>query len=148
MATTFRADITSGLVTILDAFISANPTLLRRSERARPPSIVGDLPVAFVDGRDEDITHDAGVRTRTMAPSVLVVSALADNVETVVSHDTLVDKLVDHFTTYPHITNTTIWDRMRVTDEDYPVESADGTVRHFYATRFTFGNVSIREGRD
>jgi hypothetical protein len=37
---------------------------------------------------------------------------------------------------------------MRVTDEDYPVESADGTVRHFYATRFTFGNVSIQEGRD
>ena len=148
MTTTFRADITAGLVTILDVFIAANPTLLRRSERARPPSIVGDLPIAFVDGRNEDISHTVGTRERVMTPSVVVVSPIGDNVETVVSRDTLVDLLVDHFTSYPNIVTGTIWDRMTVRDEDYPVESADGTTRYFFATRFTFGNLSIREGRD
>jgi hypothetical protein len=147
MATTFRQDITAGLVTILDAFITANPTLLRRSVRSRPPSVVGDLPVGFVDSRSEAIGHDVGVRTRTMSPSVVVVSPVADNSETVVRHDVLVDALVDHFTTYPHLISGTIWDRMTVNDEDYSVDTDTGS-RHFYATRFTFENVSIQEGRD
>ena len=147
MATTFRTDVTAGLVTIIDAFITANPTLIRRSSRAEPPSIVGDLPIAYVDRRTETISHDSGIRVRTMTPSVVVVSPLADNVETVTAHDSLVDLLVDHFTTYAHITSNTVWSDMTVDDESYPVESNDGTIRHFFATRFTFGNVSIQEGR-
>lgn len=146
VATTFRQDVANGLVTILDAFISANPTLLRRSEVARPPSVTGDLPLAFVDSRSESITHDSGTRVRTMTPSVVVVSPLADNAETVQRHDVLVDKLIDHFTSYPHVTTGTVWDRMSVDDEDYSVDTPDGA-RHFYATRFTFGNLSIAEGR-
>ena len=83
-----------------------------------------------------------------MTPSVLVVSPIGDNVETVTRHDTLVDLLVDHFTSYPHITTQTIWDRMSVRDEGYSVDAPDGSTREFFATRFTFGNISIREGRD
>lgn len=147
MATTFRTDITTGLVTILDAFVTANPTLLRRTSRVRPPSIVGDLPIAYVDGRSETISHDSGIRVRTMTPAVVVVSPLADNVETVIRHDTLVDLLVDHFSTYPQIINNTIWDQMTVDDEPFDVVSGDDTVRQFFATRFRFGNVSIQEGR-
>jgi hypothetical protein len=147
MATTFRQDITAGLVTILDYFIVAHPTLLRRSERAQPPSVMGDLPLAFVDSRTEQISHTSGIRERVMVPSVVVVSPLADNVETVVRHDVLVDLLVDHFTRHPHVMPVTIWDRMAIDDEDYSVDSDDGTTRHFYATRFTFGNLSIMEGR-
>lgn len=145
MASTFRTDITSGLVTILDAFITANPTLLRRSERGRPPSVVGDLPIAWVDRRDESIVHDSGTRTRTMQPSVLVVAPITDNVETVIRFDTLVDLLVDHFTDYPHITSNTIWSSMTVEDESY--SEGDEPVRYFHAVRFSFGNVSIQEGR-
>lgn len=145
MATTFRTDITTGLVTILDAFVTANPTLLRRTERGRPPSIVGDLPIAWVDRRDESISHDSGTRTRTMTPSVLVVDSQGDNLESAARWDTLVDKLVDHFTTYPHITSNTIWDRMTVEDETY--SEGDEPIRYFPAVRFSFGNVSIQEGR-
>ena len=148
MVTTFRQDITTQLVVAIDAFVVANPTLLRRSEVARPPSIVGDLPIAFVDGRAESISFDSGIRERVMTPAVLVVSPLADNIETVQRHDVLVDALVDHFTDYAQIVVNTVWDRMRVEDEDYPVDLADGTTRHFYATRFTFNNVSIMEGRN
>ena len=146
MTTTFRQDLTAGLVTVLDAFIAANPTLLRRSERARPPSIVGDLPVAYVDARPETITHSVQIRTRTMRPSVVVVSPMADNEETVVRHDVLVDKLVDWFTDYPHLIAGTVWEDMTVSDEDFTVETATGD-RHFYATRFTFEDVTIQEGR-
>jgi hypothetical protein len=148
MPTTFRQDITARLVVAIDAFISANPTLLRRSEAARPPSVMGDLPLAFVDGRQEQLSFSSGIRERVMTPSVVVVSPMADNVETVQRHDVLVDKLVDHFTTYSQIAPDTIWDRMAIDDEDYPVASDDGTVRHFFATRFTFNNVSIMEGRN
>lgn len=148
MGTVFRQNVTAGLVTILDYFIVAHPTLLRRSERARPPSIVGDLPIAFVDGRTERISHSSGIRERVMTPSVVVVSPLADNVETVVRHDTLVDLLVDHFTRHPHVLANSIWDEMSVDDEDYPVDSDDGSTRHFYATRFSFGNLSVMEGRE
>jgi len=147
MATTFRQDVTAGLVTILDAFIAANPTILRRSERAQPPSVMGDLPLAFVDGRPERIRHDSGTRERVMSPSIVVVSSIGDNVETVVRHDVLVDLLVDHFTANPHVMPVTIWDEMTVDDEDYPVLSESGKVDHFYATRFTFVNLSIMEGR-
>jgi hypothetical protein len=149
MPSTFRQDVTARLVVILDAFIVANPTYMRRSERARPPSIVGDMPVGFVDNRPEIISHDVGLRDRVMSPSVLVVSPIGDNVETVVSHDQLVDLLVDHFTDYPYVASASsgVWDEMTVSDEDYPVDTDTGT-RHFYATRFTFQNVRIKEGRD
>lgn len=146
MTTTFRQDVTAGLVTILDAFIAANPDMLRRSERVRPPSVIGDLPVAYVDSRAESITHDTQIRTRTMRPSVVVVSAITDNEETVVRHDVLVDALIDHFTASPHLITGTVWEDMSVTDEDFSVETANGD-RHFYATRFTFEDVTIQEGR-
>lgn len=146
MTTTFRQDVTAGLVTVLDAFKASNPTLLRRVERARPPSVLGDLPLAYVDTRAESITHAVQIRTRTMRPSVVVVSPMADNEETVVRHDVLVDALVDHFTDNPHIIGNTVWEDMTVSDEDFSVETATGD-RHFYATRFTFEDVTAQEGR-
>ena len=49
MTTTFRADLAAAMVSSLDVFIAANPAMLRRSELTRPPSVMGDLPLAFVD---------------------------------------------------------------------------------------------------
>jgi len=89
-----------------------------------------------------------------MPLSCVVVSQMADNVETVLRHDILIDALIDWFDNYPHLVTAasqseagSIWDEMTIEDEDFPVRSDDGTVRHFYATRFTFGNLSIQEGR-
>lgn len=144
MVTTFRSDIASGLLTILEAFITANPTLLRRAYRARPASWNTDLPAAWVETRNEVVAHDSGVRTRTMTPSVLVVDRLTDNTETMDRMDDLVDALLDHFTASPHITTTTIWDALSVTDETEQLPDGSWVT----AVRFTFGNVSIREGRD
>jgi hypothetical protein len=142
MATTFRADVASGLVTILEAFKTANPTLLRSVHRARPEGFTGDYPIAFVEARPETIFHTSGIRDRTMTPSVSVVDAGGTNAEMMAAFDTLVDALLDHFTLYPHITSNTVWDRMTV--EDYAEEIGDGLRP---AVRFTFGNLSIQEGR-
>ena len=144
--TTFRQDVTTAIVASIDAFIAANPTLLRRSEQARPPSVMGDLPLAFVDGRDERIHFDAQTMDRVMTIAVVVVSQMADNVETLIRHDIVTDALIDHFNGYISFVPNSSWTDLTIADEDYPVPSDDGTVRHFFATRMTFV-VSLMEGR-
>src|SRR5262245_10450047 len=144
--TTFRQDVTAAIVSSIDAYITANPTLLRRSELARPPSVMGDLPLAFIDGRDERIHFDAQTMDRVMTTSVVIVWPMYDNVETVRLADVLVDSILDHFNGYIQFVANSSWTDVTVGDEDYPVPSDDGSVRHFYATRITFV-VSKMEGR-
>ena len=146
MTTTFRYDVVQATVDSLDAFIVANPTKMRRSELARPPSVIGDLPLAFIDGRAERIHWDSQTMDRVMALEVVVVFPVTDNVETVRFADSLVDLLIDHFNSYTQFVANSIWSDMTISDEDYPVESDDGNVRHFYAVRFTF-TISKMEGR-
>jgi hypothetical protein len=141
MATTFRNDIAAGIETVLTTFRTAHPTLLLGVHRARPESFP-DLPVAYIDHRPEAITHSQGTRTRTMQPSVVVVRRITDNAETMAAFDTLVDLLVDAFTASPQFAPDTIWDQLTVADEDAHFGDYD-----FAAVRFTFGDVSIMEGR-
>jgi hypothetical protein len=141
MATTFRTDIATGIETVLTSFRTAHPTLLLGVHRARPESFP-DLPAAYIDGRPEAITHAQGIRTRTMQPSVVVVRRITNNAEAMVAFDALVDLLVDAFTAVPQFATGTIWDQLAVADEDAPFGDYD-----FAAVRFTFGDVSIMEGR-
>ncbi len=122
------------------AFIAANPTRLRQHHDEKPAGFAGNTPCSYLSPRPEIISHDSGTRERVMSPSVTVVK---DGRQTVASFDSLVDLLVDHFTTYPHIVTGTIWDRMTV--EDDREEIGDGS--SLPSVRFTFTNLSIREGR-
>jgi hypothetical protein len=142
MTTTFRVDVVAGMTTMINAFIVANPTVILRHFRSRPPSAGTDLPFTFLDLRPEAIEHVSGLRYRTMSPSIVAVFQLTDNGETTDAQDAAVDLLVDHFTSYPHIVAGTVWDAMTVSDESLQ----DGE-SFFAAVRFTFGNISIREGR-
>ena len=147
MATTFRANLTAAAKASLVTFIAANPTKVRRAERAQPPSIMGDLPIAFIAGRDERIHFDAQTMDRVITLSILVVSPIGDNIETTVGVDEVVDLLVDHFNLASiHFVPNSSWTDLIISDEDYPVDSADGTTAHFFATRLTFV-VSLMEGR-
>jgi hypothetical protein len=143
MPTTARADITTGLQTILEAFKAAHPNLLRATFRVRPTSLVNDSPYAYVTSRRETISHTQGTRERLMIPEVSYVWAPTIPEQDMPAFDQVVDLLVDHFSEYPHITPNTIWDAMTVIDdlEDVP----DGTFR--LAVRFQFTNIRIREGR-
>ena len=138
MSTTFRADVVAGMTTMMNAFIAAHPTVVRRHFRFRPPSTNTDLPCSYLDVRPESIAHANGIRTRTMSPSVVVVFRLTSNDETEDVVDAATDLLVDHFTDYPHIAAGTVWDAMTVSDEDDELG---------IAVRFTFGNLELIEGR-
>jgi len=141
MATTFRTDIADGILSVLNTFIAAHPTLLLRAHRSRPESFP-DLPAAYIENRPEDITHDSGIRRRRMSPSVVVVRRITNNDEAMTAFDTLVDLLVDTFTDNPQFTADTIWSAMTVADEDAPFGEYD-----FAAVRFTFPDITIMEGR-
>jgi len=140
---TFRNDIAAGLLTILQGFAAANPTLVRSTWRTQPPSFNVDLPAAFVGVRPETAMHANGIRTRTMSPSVIFIDRLTDNNETMTRMDVLVDAAMDYFTANPHITPNTVWDTFTTTDgmfEDLSGMKTQGVT-------FTFGNISIIEGR-
>lgn len=140
MATTFRVDARAGLGTILSDFIAAHGDRLKRALPVRPENLPAyETPFGFVDLRGEEISHTAGTRERLTAPSIVLVDRLTENAEAVARFDATVDLFVDHCTTYPHAVTGTIWDRMTVADE-----FDEG----MYLVRFTFNNLSIREGRD
>ncbi len=109
---------------------------------ARPPSLDVDLQTAFIETRPEVVAHANGIRTRTMNPSVTFVDRLTDNVETMDRMDVLVDAALDYFTANPHITPNTVWDQVTMTDLR---EDAGNAI--FQGVTFTFGNISIIEGR-
>jgi len=139
---TFRVDIVNGIGTMMTAFIAANPTVIRRHFRRRPPSTNNDIPYSYLDLRPEAISHVSGLRERVLSPSVVAVFAITDNLETADLQDAATDLLIDHFTTYPHLVAGTVWDAITVTEENAPDGLTDRT-----AVRFTFGNISIHEGR-
>jgi hypothetical protein len=139
---TFRNDMAAGLATILAGFMAANPTLVSSTWRARPPSLNVDLPTAFVETRPETVSHANGIRTRTMTPGVTFVDRLTDNNESMTRMDVLVDAAMDYFTANPHITSNTVWDALTTADH---LEDEGGSI--FLAVTFTFGNISIIEGR-
>lgn len=146
MATTFRADTRAGLYTALVAFRTAQPSRLSEVYRVRPAHYNVPMPLAWVDLLSESASHTSGTRERVLSPSVVFMGEPIENDEQVTAWDALVDLAADHFTDYAHISANTIWDRWVITDETEEVESA-GQVRLFPIVRFTFQNVSIREGR-
>lgn len=137
---TFRVDLVAGFTSMMNAYIAANPSRLVRHYRSIPTQFQ-DLPASYLDLRPETVHHANGLRDRVVSPSVVVVTRLTDNGETTDIHDYLVDSLLDWFTTYPHIINGTVWEDMTVADE------AAGDDNQFVATRFTFSDISIAEGR-
>jgi len=137
---TFRVDLVAGVTAMMNAYIAANPTKLLRHYRSLPAQFQ-DLPCSYLDVRPETVSHANGLRDRVTTPSIVVVTRLTDNGETTDIHDILVDSLLDWFTAYPHIVAGTVWSDMTIADE------AVGTDNQFVGTRFSFGNISIAEGR-
>lgn len=142
MATTFRADIGTGIYTVLASVAVAHPSLLARAFRAKPSSVGPDMPSAYVDSRPEGILHDSGTRTRTMTPSAVIVHAGGDNLEVALALDQLVDVLVDAFTAVPQLAPGTIWSRLSVSDEEVAVGDY-----LFPAVRLSWPDITIMEGR-
>jgi hypothetical protein len=145
--TTFRVDTRAGIATAAQAYATANPTQLRAVHPNKPTRYTGDMPFAYVELLSETMRYDSSLRTRVITPSLVVVGRPLENDQSTVEFDELVDELVDHFADYAHLSPNTAWDQMSVTDESEEVETAPGSTRIYPAVRFTFGNVTAREGR-
>ena len=147
-----RQDLITGLLAVLDAFIAANPTLLRRRFKVRPPTLVTDTPCAYIDLRPETVHYDSGLRDRTFTPSIVFVDRLTENGETMDRFDVLIDAFADHLDNYPHLTGSgttrnNVWSNGTWADESETLGSTDGSTAPAAAARFTFTDVLYKEGR-
>lgn len=143
MPTTFRADTRDGLYGLLTGFRTANPTLLINVHRRRPGSFT-DEATGYVGSMNETIRHDAGIRARSLAPTIVLVLRQSEPAsETADDMDTLVDAFLDYCTARPHaISDGTVTAPTSVEDVEL---DAEGT---FYpAVIVTFGDTLIQEGR-
>ena len=142
-----RVDLITALLSMLDAFIAANPTLLRRRFAVRPPSLVTDLPCAYIDLRPEDVHWSNSVRDRVLRPSIVFVDQITDNAEVMQRMDTLVDAFTDFLDGYAHLFVGTginnVWSNGSWNDE-----SVDISVNvPAEAVRWSFADVLSKQGR-
>lgn len=145
VGTAFAQAIQSGLGTLIQAFINANPTILRAFRGVRPRSFsTVDLPVFYIGDINESIDTGNGVRTRTVDGfSCFVVDNLGEQIE---SNDRMTfvrDALTDLFTSNPHaISGRSIFQHTATIDterDDIPVPYA--------ALEFVFAATKVAEGR-
>ena len=142
-----RTDVVTAILAMLDDFIAANPTLLRRRFKTRPPSLVTDLPCAYVDLRPERINYFAGVRDRHLSPSIVFVDQLTDNGETMARFDALIDAFTDHLDSYSHLFLGTginnVWSDGSWADEAEQIGDGNPAA----AARWTFEDILFKQGR-
>lgn len=148
-----RVNLVAGMLDVLDQFIAANPTLLVRRFKVRPPTLVTDTPCAYIDLRPESIHYDNSIRDRVFSPSIVFVDRLTDNGETMDRFDTLIDAFTDFADNYPllalvsGVRSNGVWSDATWADESETLGSSDGTTAPAAAARFTFNNVLYKEGR-
>jgi hypothetical protein len=143
---TFRTDIVAGFTTMMTAYIAANPTKLTRHFRFNPES-PRDIPYSYIDLRPETVGFEVGLRTRVLTPTLVVVGRPTEGGQMADTMDALVDSLVDFIGDYGgsfggHITATSVWSRMVVTDGTEEIGES-----RFPAARFSFPDLENSEGR-
>ena len=138
-----RQDLVSGVTTMMAAFISANPTLLKRHFRARPESLVTDWPCSWLDLRPEGVSYDAAMRDRTFSPSIVFVAGTGDNDQMMALLDSIVDAFTDHLDSYPHILTGSAWSEGTWSDEAIPLGDETSTP----GVRWSFAPILSKRGR-
>lgn len=121
--TTFRSDLVAGIGTMMNAYIAANPTLLRRHYDENPTTSSTDTPYSYLDSlRSEPVTFDNSLRERIITAEIVVLQRWTDNAETSDRTDTLEDSLLSFISgsTYFHIVPNSWWSQMEVTPENQP----------------------------
>lgn len=138
-----RETFKTNVQTVLTAFSTANPDLLRRVFRDRPESSP-DWPFAFIDRVRSTSIHTQGTRQTTFdGLSFVVVFDPAVNAETGLLRDQCADALLDHLSGYPQMGGTRgVWSTVIVEDE----EQAFGEFL-YPALRYTFPDLSEMVGR-
>lgn len=140
----FRELVTAGMVSTLQTFRTANPTLLKGVASARPKSFGNfDLPGAYIGGRDEAVFHDQSIRRRIMAPQIIVVDRVPDNIEAQARMDALIDGLQDVLTDGYHSASGFSLTQQTAVNE---IDLADGGT-NYVGNAITISAL-VAEGRD
>ncbi len=146
VGTGFRQATQTGVLTLVNDFMAANPTIIRSTFSARPPSLVNvEKPCFFIGDLTEDIVHANGVRTRTLGGfSAYLVDQLGDVYWSNDRMNFAADALVDLFTGGFHaISGRSILEQIAMIDTEF----AEGDAR-FPALEFQFARTFVTEGRN
>lgn len=149
VGTGFRQAIHAGILSTLQAFQSANPTILRKVWHARPGSFnLGELPCAVLGDFTETITTMNGVRQRIFNGfTVQIVDRAPDAQEADDRMNFLVDAILDPLTAAFHMASgRSIVEPIGVGDGDSGL-IAEGTNVYWYSNVITF-RAYVQEGRD
>lgn len=145
---TARVEVVTRLQTILTAFEAANPTLLRRHFKVRPPSLVTDLPCAYIDLRPYTVAYMNSTRDIVMSPSIVFVDRLTDNGETMERFDILVDTFTEFLDDYPYLAaGNAVWSNSTWVDESETLGRPEDGQAPAAAARVTFNDVLYKSGR-
>lgn len=145
--TTFRQDVHAGLVSTLNAFRVANPTLVRKVWHARPDSYtLGELPCLVLGNLTETISTANGIRQRQFTGvTVEVVDRAPDSQEADDRMNQVIDAMLDYLTAAFHMGSaTSIVEPIGVDDGDRGL-IRESTV-YWYSNVITF-RAYVAEGR-
>lgn len=144
--TTALVDVVAALMSVLNAYHAAHPTLLRAVYSARPGG-VSEVPFAFVGPRNETVVHTSGTRDRTLTPTVVVVDTYGDNAQTMDRLDVLQDGLMDAFTAGVRVMGQGVIEQTAVRDGDIEFTGPE-RVTFYRARTFEFDRTLVTEGRN
>ena len=146
-----RQALNDALAAILAAFITANPTVVRKYWSEVPASLNGEAAFVYQGPINETITHDAGTRSTLFRGTLGYVDFLADPEETNTRVNTFADFMREWFTANYHIlVNTSSGPYYGILQEtaltDGPTELTQSSTRMTdVLLEFTFNPL---EGRD
>jgi hypothetical protein len=142
--TGFRQSLSNGILSIVTAFATANPTIVRSIRNSKPAFSNVEFPVFYVGDLTESILHYQGVRTRTFSGfSAFLVDSLGGAEEAADRMDFAADVLTDLFTTNVHAASgLSIFQHTGTADVDVP--AGDGSLP---GLEFTFAEATVTEGR-
>ena len=148
VGTGFRQLIQYGVTAVVQTFATANPTIIASVRTVRPPSFASSasLPVFFIGDINETITHENGIRTRTVSG---FSAYLVDQMGTIEdSNDRMnfaADVLTDLFTLNYHAAGgLAIFQHTATSDFEYTDPKSAAV---FPALEFQFAETKLAEGR-
>lgn len=140
-----RTDVVAGVSALLDTFSATNPSLLVRHFTVRPPSLVTDLPCAFMDIGGGTIHYDNSLREWIFPVGIVFVDRLTDNEETDTRGDVLADAFMDLMDATPHVVAGTWWSDATWTSDPQTL-GGDGDPQNLAGYRLTF-DIHFLRGR-
>jgi hypothetical protein len=145
LGTGFRQALQAGMLSIMQTFAAANPTIIRAVRHTRPRSLTTvELPVFWVGGFNETIETSVGVRTRIMDGfSCFVADRMGEPMESDDRINFVVDALTDVFTANYHAASGfSLLTHTATIDTEF---DEGGTI--FVAVEFQFSVSKLAEGR-